>query len=65
MNQILEFTKYLHRYHSLDVVPGDRDDNRVRALKPKHGKHAASLQSYFLTFRFSFVIAVFSWVLDF
>jgi hypothetical protein len=47
------------------VVPGDRDDNRVRALKPKHGNHEASLQIYFLTFRFSFVIALFSWVLDF
>jgi hypothetical protein len=29
MNQILEFTKYLHPYHRLDVVPGNPDDNRV------------------------------------
>jgi putative PIN family toxin of toxin-antitoxin system len=29
MNQILEFTKYVHPDHRLDVVPSDPDDNRV------------------------------------
>ena len=29
MNQILEFTKYVHPDQRLDVVPSDPDDNRV------------------------------------
>jgi hypothetical protein len=36
-----------------------------RALKPEHAEHSARLQIYLLTFRFSFVIALFSWVFDF